>query len=116
MSSWTINLGPVQKVDISKADNCLNEIRSEVRSFRMPSDIMIGQYAIEKRRINDNAIEALEEAFAASAEAVDAEYTYLKALVQPLMEKPPSGPDFEGFLNGKAHPEDNQHKGGMANG
>lgn len=116
MPSWTINLGPVQKVDTSKADNCLKEIRSEVRGFRMPSDIMIGQYAIQKRRIKGNEIEALEEAFAASKEEVDTEYTHLKALMQPLMEKPQSGPDFEGYLDGTANPQDNQNLGGTANG
>lgn len=108
MSSWTINLGPVPKVDTGKADICLNEIRNEVRSFRMPSDIMIGQYAIEKRHIKDNEIEALEEAFSASAEEVDTEYTHLKALMQPLMEKPQSGPDFQGYLGGTLNPQNNQ--------
>lgn len=102
MRSWTISIGPVKEVSDSNLKTALNVIAEEVRSYRVPSKVMIARYAQELRRFHQGEIDALEEMAASTSEEVETTSIALRELAAPLMEKPDEGPTFHEYLS-EAH-------------
>lgn len=100
MGFWTISIGPVKQVTDGNLKAALKIIIEEVRSYRVPSKVMIARYALEKRRFNQGEIEAFEEIASSTAEEVDTTAIALRELAAPLMETPSGGPTFHEYLNG----------------
>lgn len=104
MRSWTISIGPVKKFTDSNIKTALNVITEEVRSYRVPSKVMIARYAQAKSRLNQGEIDALEEISASTTEEVETTSVALRELAAPLMVEPDNGPTFHEYLNTERRP------------
>jgi|GEM_PF-4880323 len=102
MGFWTISIGPVKEVTDSNLQTGLNIIAEEVRSYRVPSKVLIARYAQEKRRFNQGEIDTFEEIAASATEEVETISIALRELAAPLMEPPSDGPSFHEFLKADA--------------
>lgn len=98
MGFWTISIGPVREVTDNNLKTALTVIVEEVRSYRLPSKVMIARYAQEKRRAHQGEIETFEEIVASTIEEVETLSIALRELATPLMEPPESGPTFHEYL------------------
>jgi len=107
MGFWTISIGPVKEVTDKKLDAALNVIVERVRSYRPLSEVMIGRYALEKRRLRDGEIEALEEIVASTCKEVETISIALRELADPLMNPPQTGEAFHDVLDDSSGSGDN---------
>ena len=94
MPVWTINIGPVKKIDTAILDARLEEIKKQVRGYRMPSKVAIAAFAKEKRRLHGSEIEALEEIVGSTADEIELASTALRELAEPLLNPPKTGATF----------------------